>query len=105
VQWTTPPRRRPTRLQTPFVMSTEDSPPGTFRGGELTPSHARSALFHTIRAQAHQVQLGKITSLVIVGSACPPVEVAVDLSRAAISGFGVVGTVTGLSRNGNDTCR
>jgi hypothetical protein len=29
-----------------------------------------------IRAHAHQVQLGKITSLVIVGSACQPVEVA-----------------------------
>jgi hypothetical protein len=58
-----------------------------------------------IRAQVHQVQLGKITSLVIVGSACWPVEVAVDLSRAAISGFCVVGTVTGLSRNSNDTCR
>jgi len=61
---------------------------------------------HPIRAQAHQVvQLGKIASLVIVGNACPPAEVAVDLGRPAIGGFGVVGTVTGLSRNGNDTYR
>jgi hypothetical protein len=44
----------------------------------------------------HQVKLGKITSLKIVGSTCWPVEATADLSRAAISGFGVVGTVTGL---------
>ena len=70
---------------------------GTYRQPQSddrdNPGHPRP---HPIRARVHQVKLGKITSLKIVSSACWPVGATVGLSRAAISGFGVVGTVTGL---------